>query len=79
MTPTQRIATTVREEMRRQERHPTRLAELLDLSPLATSARLAGQQPFQRAELEAVASWLGVPLERFLGPSVAAVFQSAGE
>lgn len=79
MTPTQRIAATVREEMRRKQRAPERLAALLNLSPLATDARLAGRVPFKRAELEAVARWLGVPLECFLGPSVVAVFQAAGE
>lgn len=77
MTPVQRIAESVRAEMAAQRKTQDQLGTALDLPQSAVSLRLSGRRPFRAEELEAVAVFLGVPVTRFLGSPIRAVFLAA--
>ena len=70
---TLRVAAEVRAEVARQQLTHRALGELLGLSQPQVTKRLNGVIPLDTAELDKLASVLGVPVDRFLKtPSAAA-------
>ena len=65
------VAAEVRAEMARRNRRGIDLAEHLDISGAALSAKLNGRTPFTLNELQRVADWLDVPLVVLLGERAA--------
>ncbi|MBQ9916892.1 MAG: hypothetical protein IJO71_06795 [Microbacterium sp.] len=58
----QRLAAEVRAEMARQKRTAGEMAKVIGTTPHTAGRRLSGAVPFNIAELDAVAKWLGVDL-----------------
>jgi energy-converting hydrogenase Eha subunit A len=65
------VAAEVRAEMARQRVSQQPIADALGISRQALSRRMTGEIPFDVAELESIAGFLGVPVSRFW-PAVAA-------
>jgi len=70
--PTERTAATVRAEVARARAKTTDLARVLGLSRTTVWRRLTGEYPFNVAELDALASHLGVPVSTFFDDRQAA-------
>jgi len=66
------VAGEVRAEMARQQINQQRVADALGVSRQAFNRRITGDIPFDVAELEIIAGFLGVPVTRFIGSGVAA-------
>ncbi len=60
------VAAEVRAEMARQRRSQRQVADALGVSGTYVWRRLTGQVPFDLAELEAVAAYLGRPVAHFM-------------
>lgn len=71
-------AAEVRAEMGRQRMTQAALGELLGRSQPYVWRRLAGEVPFDLAELELIATKLGVPVGRFLRSDAPAAPASTG-
>lgn len=67
---TQRVATEVRAEVARQNVTQYDLAEVLGVAQPSISRRLAGKHPFDTDELDKLAAYFGVPVDRFLAVPV---------
>lgn len=65
-TPSAKTGANVRAEMARRSVTQERLAEALDLSQAAVSARLRGKTPFDINELHTIAEFLEVSLSALL-------------
>lgn len=63
---TRTVASGIRAEMARQDLTQQQLAPRVGMSQQALSRRLRGEFPFDTAELDRVASALGVPITAFL-------------
>ena len=74
MTPTlaAQVGANVRAEMARRRISQQALGEHLSLCQSSVSLRLRGQRPFDVQELEAVATFLDVPVSALLPSEVAA-------
>lgn len=59
------VAAEVRAELARQRKPQRQLGEVIGLSQTAAWRRLKGDIPFDVAELDKIADWLGVPLANF--------------
>lgn len=69
-TLTQRVATEVRAEVARQNVTQYDLADVLGMAQPSVSRRLAGKHPFDTDELDKLAAFFGVPVDRFLAAPV---------
>lgn len=65
-TPSQRLASTLRGLLAERRLKATDLATALDISNSAASRRLSGEHDFRINEIEALATWLDIPVGRLL-------------
>jgi transcriptional regulator with XRE-family HTH domain len=72
---TQRVSAEIRAELARQQMSQRRLAELLGMDPALVSKRLNGgiARSFTLAEVDEIASALGVPVSRLFGAGATGV------
>lgn len=73
----QAIAAEVRAEVARQQKSQRDIAAILGLPQPSVQLRLKGDRPFRAEELGRLADALGVPVERFYPPAVAATVSAA--
>lgn len=66
------VAGEVRAEMARQQISQQRVADVLKVSRQAFNRRITGDIPFDVAELEKIAEFLGVPVTNFMPSRVVA-------
>lgn len=69
---TQRVASEVRAEVARQNVTQYDLAEVLGVAQPSVSRRLTGKHPFDTDELDKLAAFFDVPVDRFLAVPVRA-------
>jgi transcriptional regulator with XRE-family HTH domain len=65
-TLTERVAGAVRAEMARAQMTQRELAAAIGVQQPNVSLRLQGKHPFSTAELDKIAAFLNVPVERFV-------------
>lgn len=68
---TQRVAAEVRAEVARQNATQQDLSRILKVAQPSISRRLNGKHPFDTDELDKLAAYFGVPVDRFLALPVA--------
>lgn len=73
-TAAQRAAAEIRGLMGARKLGPADLAPILGLSPSTAARRFNGEITLNINELEAVASWLDVPITRIIAPADGAPF-----
>lgn len=56
------VAGAVRAELARHKKRPAEIAAVLGLSRTTAYRRINGVDPFDVAELEQIAKWLGIPV-----------------
>lgn len=65
---TETVAAEIRAEMARQNKKRAELATALGMVPSAIGDRIGGKKPFDTAELEKIARWLGIDLVQLVSP-----------